>query len=269
MKKTLLAAALLTTGIAHAQITLEHLYAASSPSNNFTTTKFSNGEIKYVTVSAAAAPVVTVYNENHSVLKQMTAPAVANSYFSGIYLVSDKLFNQDAAIEYMAAYSVTSGSNTLYRLLVLNETGSQLLVADTATYYNVARVISGNTGIKLIIPTNRMNASGSSTGTYTKVYALGGTSIPTAAKAESFSNTALPYPNPAESRITLPYQVPAGQLSNLQVVDMTGRLVRQYKIDGGFQSLELNASELGIGTYTYRVVSATGAVTLGNKFTVH
>jgi hypothetical protein len=267
MKKLLLALMLLSGGAAHAQITLEHRYAGAS-TNNFAISKFSNGELKYITVGAGATPVVTVYNENHSVMKQMAAPAVLNGIFQGIYLVSDKLFNQDAAIEYVCGYTVTAGNSTIYRLLALSETGQQLLVADTATYYNAARVVSGTSGIKLIIPTSRLDASGNSIGSYTKVYALGGTAIPLAAKAEA-ANSALPYPNPTQSRITLPYEVASGQLATLQIIDIAGRTVKQYTVSSAFKSLELGVDDLETGTYAYRLVSNAGVVTRGNKFIVN
>lgn len=271
MRNTLLAAALLLAGFsAQGQITLEHRYPAAIISQNFVTTKFSNGEIKYVVLGTGTSPMMTVYNENHSLLKQLQLPVVPNGYFQGLYFVSDKLFNQDAAIEYLCGYGITVGSQTRYRLLVMSETGSQLLVADTVTYYNVARVISGTTGLKLTIGTDRLDAGGNLTGGYTKVYALGGTSIPTAVKAESSASAsaALPYPNPAEAKITLPYEVARGQQATLQVLDMVGRTVRQYTVDAAFKNMQLSVEDLSAGTYTYRVVSASGSVTRGAKFII-
>lgn len=267
MKKLLLALCLLAGGAAQAQVTLEHSYPGTSI-DRFRITKFSNGELKYVSISEGAAPVLTIYNENHSVLKQLTAPSVPNGVLANIDLVSDKLFNQDAAIEYIAVYEM-NGSSNKYRVLAMSEAGQQLLAADSVRYSDSPYVVRGASGIKLIIQTGRFSET-DYIGSYTKVYALGGTYVPLAAKAElSAATGALPYPNPTQAHITLPYEVAAGQLASLEVLDMAGRIVKQYAISSAFKSLELGANELAMGTYTYRVVSAAGSVTRGNKFIIN
>jgi|GEM_PF-3298870 len=266
MKQFLFALGLLLAGTAaHAQVTLEHKYGFP-----LATSKLSTGELNYTAQtydSDLPSTTFTVYRENHSVLRQLTAPTIPGYTFGGVSLISDKLFNQDNALEFMANYTKQTSSGSIYRLVVVSENGTQLMTADTVAYYDIAELVRGSSGIKMLLRTNRLNASGTTIGEYTKVFALGGSYLPTAGRAAVSPAEALPYPNPGRAQITLPYSVPRGQQATLEVLDMTGRVVKSYTVDSTFDHLLLNATELPAGTYTYRLLGASGS-TAGHRFVV-
>ncbi|MDO7874622.1 T9SS type A sorting domain-containing protein [Hymenobacter sp. ASUV-10] len=259
---------LAATTTVRAQMTLEHSYRADIGAS-----RLSTGALVYyewpVDGQTPASNALTLYQENHAVLRQLTVPTVAGYTFESVDFVSDKLFNQDNALEYVANYSRQNTNAGFYRLVVVSETGTQLAMTDTVEYDNVAQLVRGSSGIKLLVPTYRIDAAGNQTGHYTKVFALGGSHLPTASRAASTATAeALPYPNPAHERITLPYSVPAGQTATLEVLDLTGRVAKTYTVGAAFDHLLLDARELRAGAYTYRLRRADGTVTAGKRFVV-
>ncbi|MCB2379784.1 T9SS type A sorting domain-containing protein [Hymenobacter sp. BT635] len=100
-----------------------------------------------------------------------------------------------------------------------------------------------------------------------RFYSIGGTYTPLKASTKLDELTASPYPNPAAESIRLPYLVKKGEVATLDVLNMTGQVVKSYQVDATFDHLQLSARELPAGTYVYRVTSATGA-TAGKKFVV-
>lgn len=260
MRPLLLAALLLTSSAATAQVTLEKRYGDMSPA------RLSTGELKYVVFTGNT---LTVYNENHSLLRTITPPTMAGYQFVDALYLSDKTFNQDNLLEYVAYYDGTTtlpSGNRLARIAVLNENGVQLMQSDSTQDAYFAR---GNSGIKMITYTMRLDASGQQVGVARKVYAVGGTSLPTVTRTTAAAETdvAMPFPNPATERIQLPYQVQPGQQATLEVLDMAGRVVRRFTVDSAFDHLLLRADELRPGSYTYRVIGTTGSVA-GKKFVV-
>ena len=262
MKHLLLTAGLAVVGLAaQAQVTLEQRYA------DLQVTRFSNGDLKYV-VDNEAAGTVAIYNENHSLLRQLTVPAGTGGYaYTYSALVSDKLFNTDNAIEYIAFYnrSLPNGDN-IGQALILSESGTRLLTIDSVSTADY--VVRGTSGLKLLAGIRRYDAAGNSVGSYEAVYALGGTSSPLVNRAASTAADAQPYPNPTHERITLPYSVPAGQTATLDVLDLTGRVVKTYTVGAAFDHLLLDARELRAGAYTYRLRRADGSLAAGKRFVV-
>lgn len=61
-----------------------------------------------------------------------------------------------------------------------------------------------------------------------------------------------PYPNPARGSISLPYKLRASR-ALLHVLDMSGKMVGSYVVNGDATSFQLDVSTLPAGQYLYQV----------------
>ncbi|MBO6118560.1 MAG: T9SS type A sorting domain-containing protein [Bacteroidales bacterium] len=89
----------------------------------------------------------------------------------------------------------------------------------------------------------------------TKVFQLAGTSdIKTISQQQ---NTSKLYPNPAKQSVTLEYDI-QGQMQEMQIVDMQGRVVANYLLDPSQKQVRINTSDYKKGVYIYRYGNASG-----------
>ncbi|MCC3159532.1 T9SS type A sorting domain-containing protein [Hymenobacter sp. 15J16-1T3B] len=255
MRQLLLAAAMLVSTAASAQITYETTYVTTGTTQDLSFFKLANGDVKFAKVDVTARQI-TVYNLNHSVLRSFAIPALpaGNTLSPGVEYMSDKLFNQDANFEYIINSYRQVGNDYVSKSWVFSETGTQLFAADSADI----DIFNTPNGAKMVtyhypLPANNVQKR--------QVYALAGTL--TSVRPAGAVDAAQPFPNPAVGAINLPYQVQRGQQATLEVLDMTGRVVKRFTVDSTFDHLLLQAGELRPGAYTYRV----GAVP-GKKFVV-
>lgn len=262
MKNLLLLAGLLAAGIsAQAQVTPEAVLYGNAPTAAMVKL---NGDMKYVTQGPTGQAYI--YNLNHSVYKQLTPPAVSGYDISYIFFVSDALFDTSVAnVEYMAYYGV-SGNPDAARTIVYSENGGVIATLDSVSSYGV-KFYNTSAGSKMI------TSPGGSTRPYTRVYGLAGTYMPlkTTGAATQIEGSVYPNPGRTGAPINLPYQLTAGQRAALEVLDMTGRVVRSFAVAGGtFDHLLLSPADLPApGAYVYRIVPANGgAATVGKRFVV-
>ncbi|TGE23724.1 T9SS type A sorting domain-containing protein [Hymenobacter aquaticus] len=267
MQKLLLAASLLISTAASAQVTLENTYVLNAPamqSEDLFPIKLSTGEAKYVRFNSATR-LMTLYNLNHSQFKQLTVPAPPAGYGApGIDYVSDKLFNQDAALEYIVYYNRTNATSQETTMLnVYSEAGTLLLRSDSA-YVN--HIFNTSAGTKMLLSKAYPSLTG---GNRSKVvaYALGGTLTTLKTQQAEADGLRQPYPNPATESLRLPYEVKKGT-ATLRITDAAGRTVATYQVDSTFDHLLLNAGELRSGVYFYQVVAADGSASPARRFVV-
>jgi hypothetical protein len=257
MKKYLLPLALgvLLAQTAIAQVTLERSYAVQRRTGLplVSVAKMSTGELKYYfgrVDSSSATPTywLQVYNEDHSLYR---AIALSGDFEAGsVRLLSDKLFDGDAGLEYTAY-----GPNGV---VVYNEDHTVLATMDSANYLssaasvNQASIVTGATGTKLLLGYYRP-------GSWlwgVRVYALPGTYVQALAVPDAAGDAlARPYPNPATGFVRLPYRLATG-VATLTVSDATGRVIREVNVDATFDDFLLNTAGLAPGTYFYRVGEA-------------
>ena len=66
------------------------------------------------------------------------------------------------------------------------------------------------------------------------------------------------YPNPASDLLNIQFNTVEESIVHVQIIDMTGRLVFQQKIDAvkGTNSLPINVGQFSAGTYTLNVVNS-------------
>ena len=62
-----------------------------------------------------------------------------------------------------------------------------------------------------------------------------------------------PFPNPANSIITLPYQLRQGEMSVMHIFNLNGQLIEKKQVDSIFDKILLNVSNYVKGTYLYEV----------------
>lgn len=255
MKKTLLAALLLAAGSAQAQITFEHKYA-----QQVKPFKLSTGEVKYATYVPGTANQVRIYNQNHSLLRQITV-ALPATIGGDIDYLSDKLFNTTPDLEFLV-YTYGYGSGVEPGAQVFSETGASLLRVDSTSFVDIYNSAAGT---KLV--TYQANNATSGAG-YSKVYGLAGTRTALKTLAAAGPETAQPYPNPTAERVQLPYTVAAGQVGELTVTDVTGRSVAHYQVDATFDHLLFDTRGLRPGVYLYQVQVAGRPVAAARRFVV-
>jgi hypothetical protein len=237
MKKTLLALLLLAAGSAHAQITLEQKYRGQ-----IDVFRLSTGEVKYTSYVPGTANQVRIYNQNHSLFRQLSVPLSAN--IGGfIDFLSDKLFNTTPELEYMV-YAYDMNAQVYPFIQVFSETGASLLRADSVNSVNIYNSAAG---------TKMVTEQSSPTGHYSKVYALGGTRVALKTADAAGRDAAQPFPNPTAERVQLPYTVAPGQVGELSISDATGRTVAHYQVDATFDHLLFDTRGLRPGVYLYRV----------------
>ncbi|TGE23566.1 T9SS type A sorting domain-containing protein [Hymenobacter metallicola] len=256
MKKLFTLLLSFTALTASAQITLEKEYAAGTL--RLDVIKLSTGAVKYVTAEDKS-PTVRLYNLDHSLFRQVTLPTALIGTDFYVETIADKLFNQDAALEFGVSVRNATDTNSAYK--IISESGSLIASIDSVAgveFYNTPA------GAKMLAARN-FNLKRANEGV--RVYNLPGTYTTLKATNKLDELTASPYPNPAAESIRLPYSVKKGEVATLDVLSMTGQVVKSYKVDATFDHLQLKARELPAGTYVYRVTSATGA-TAGKKFVV-
>jgi hypothetical protein len=87
----------------------------------------------------------------------------------------------------------------------------------------------------------------------------GGVGIPKPSEIPHFSRLLNNYPNPFNPTTTIPFELPASRIVKIQVLDVTGRVVRTLTDEvysGGFYQLIFNATNLSSGVYFVRMISS-------------
>ncbi|HEX8349973.1 MAG TPA: T9SS type A sorting domain-containing protein [Hymenobacter sp.] len=245
--------ALLAGGSAQAQVTFEAKY-----SQQIQLFKLSTGEFKYAGYFPGATNQVRVYNQNHSLFRQISVSLPANSTEPFLDYLSDKTFNTTTGLEFMLYYS-SNTTGTAYAQ-VFDESGVSLLKADSCGFVDI---YNSPAGTKLI--TYQQTRSG---GSYSKVYGLGGVLTPLKVRAEA-TTLSQPFPNPATDQIQLPYSgLQRGEVATLTIVDAAGRQIESYQVDSMFDHLLLNTRSYRPGTYIYRVATKEGT-RMSRRFSVN
>ena len=143
---------------------------------------------------------------------------------------------------------------------VFDENGGQLFSQDSCTN---AQIYNTPLGAKMFARVYRNVGD-----PYYKVFSLPGTNVPLVAKSSRKKAAGLPFPNPTQAEIQLPYQLSAGQVGTLTVVNSMGQQVATYKVDNAFTYLKFNTSTLAKGVYTYQVYTESER-SIGQRFVVN
>ena len=235
----------LCSGTGNAQINLQHTFDGGYVS-------FAGGYVYnndagcYYTSSSITNGQVKLYNADFSLYKTINVPNA-----QVVNCVTRNLFNSDRKIEF---YVYTYNTNTgIFHSYLYNEDGT--VIKDFGDGSSGGGVIKVNGQFKLFV--NRLLNS-----TYTTdIYSLPGTV--SAVPSQNVNEMQFPYPNPANSIITLPYQLKQGEISEMHIYNISGKLIETKHIDFVFDKILLNVSNYPKGEYIYEVNGVS------NKFIVN
>jgi hypothetical protein len=259
MRTVILAFFALCTVKSLSQFTLEHVYDNASTMNycgNVSQLLFvkleSSGE-RFIKINRCQK-LLSVYDINHQLLKNVSLAAVPlgfNNNLTGDFIyISEHLFNLDNKMEFMFT-STDTQTTVVYNednAVLFSEPGLPLvrinLLQQQYPIYNTS------TGTKLIISYANGDA---------KVFALSGTLTVSMVKENSVewtSESLVVSPNPSSDKARLEYQLPE-DLTDGEIILFDSQSVekKRFHVDGTFNSVILDHSELTPGVYFYQLYS--------------
>ncbi len=225
--------------------------------------------------------VMYLYNLDHSLYKTINMPSFPNSspiqwYFP--QYVTETLWDTDSTdIDYAICAQDTDGTNFLR---ILHEDGTTLFSRDSASFYFglgqefgnplCVPIFNTDSGTKMILwcgagHNPRVMSSSS-------VYCLPGhlecdvcynfncDGRLNGITSENISNRSLlsnPYPNPTNTSIALPFNLPENESKGEIVLhNMQGIIINRYKVDRTFDTIIINNADLPPGTYFYELLTS-------------
>lgn len=252
--------------ISNAQITLEHTFANERVSFNI---GIVDGELNCFQ-DAATYPEngyyyseivnnsyrIKTYNADYSVNSNQTYTFTPpTGYQVSSVAASKKLFNDDDNYEFIVTFYKTNPvgyDNDSYRVALYDVNGSVLKNFGSGCYvYVYPMLFIVDNHYKLLVYRSLYDA-GNNNLTSTEIYAVPGD--PSAGvTGATVPNPITPYPNPASTTISLPYNLRQGVASEMHIFDDSGKLIETKQIDAVFDKILLNVSNYAKGVYLYEV----------------
>jgi len=227
----------------NAQINLEHTFEGHIHFTNtisslypFYSSHFGDVEL-YI---SAFTTQIKLYNPDYSLYKSIDLPTGYSLEFTNFF--SKGLFNTDGKIEFMAF--LANNDEGVGKTILYNEDGVILKEFDDNYDLLLSNIYKINEQFKLSMYNWRNNT--------TEIYSLPGT-MSNAVPQIGSGIFQPPYPNPANSIITLPYQLKQGEISTMRIYNMNGQLIETKQIDSAFDKILLNVSNYRRGMYLYEV----------------
>ena len=193
-----------------------------------------------------------IYNPDFTLWKTINLSVPSGYYLVDIQYVSDKLFNNDNAVELLYVvytYDTALGYGT-YATYVAGESGNLLLTVSGGGY---SLIYSTDEGPKLLVWVYDYSVSLYTTGT--RVYSLPdnglGINQITASQQE-----AKVFPNPAQEYIMIPLQgIPSGSRISMKITDGSGKKAEERSFRAQGNLLRVETRHLPAGTYFYQILS--------------
>ncbi|MBW8049187.1 MAG: T9SS type A sorting domain-containing protein [Cytophagales bacterium] len=275
MKKLIIV--LLAVGMAahnsNAQITLEQSYADNQ---GLSIIKLENSGHKYLQYDLTNQ-IVKLYNLDHSIFKTILLPTLQPATQNlSISYISENLFNTDNLIEILCwkrnwqpTSWIVGGS-----VKIINENGSVVFLQDSmvvveqrsTTFYGYndksSFIYNTTNGTKLILYSYKTNDEGF------KVFSLPGTLMASIKNINSDNlEDKFVFPNPANSNITIPYELTESSFAILTIYDTNGKEIQNLKIDKTFKNVFVDVSKFQNGVYLYTIKNEAKLISNG-KFIV-
>lgn len=243
-------------GTTRAQITLETTYTGSAAM-----TQLAISGYKYYLMDVTNNQC-RIYNMDHSLWKTINLSIPAGMYLYDIKYVSETLFNSDSKVELVYIYY--SYDTVLlyftYYAKVINQDGLELKSIPGCSYVEVQE--PGSYGTKMLAWVYDYSIVNWTVNT--QVYSLPG-NLPTGGtpvKGESILNK--PYPNPANTQVSIPYQLPDGiNTAEIMLLNGSGQVVQRYTVDRTFHELLIQTAGFPKGVYLYQLKTDQGISSSG------
>ena len=255
MKRTILISGLLCFIFClNAQITLEHTFKTKGTSISTTTgailssySSYSSGDVQLYHFDKGNNKL-TLYKSDFSVYKSVDISIPSGLENPTLHLISDKLFNDDDAIEFIISvykFEVKDGATIMIpSLRLFNENG--MLLKDFGNRY-YPQIFQSNGKLKILIYTSFADENGDY---FTDIYSLPG-NLDIVSTSRSSVEPAYAYPNPAKTVVNLPYTLENGQTTMMNILNSNGQLIETKIIDSNFGQILLNVSSYRPGIYIY------------------
>jgi hypothetical protein len=251
----------------NAQITYNTTFSTVPASGNFFyVTKLGLAGFKYV-VTELSSKTIKLFNMNNSLFTTFTI-AVPGTFNPGAYVayISDNLFDLNNDIEFIFVNTSTTSPQT--KLYILNASGTQLFMKDTANigiaytqdpFTNPSGIFYTPNGVKMRLI--RSNGSSPYGNTY-EIYDLPGVlpcfECSTTGTVSGVSvagvnqhGESLFYPNPAVDHVKLRYELsPGATQARIVIHDVQGKKVEEFKVTNDFNHI-LIPSSYSKGLYMY------------------
>lgn len=269
MKKSAIILALIISATCRSQINLENSYPASGGSF-LTVNEFVKHGHKYTFVNTTSK-TIKLYNPNHSIFKTINYTIPTGMSLYTYPNLSDSLFNSDNLIEFVYSYwgftSTVTPATYTFVTNIMNENGSVLLNIPQGMIPTV--VFTGTaTGYKLVVTMDSLNKTSLQ---QTNIYSLvGGLPLHSAHSNTPLNQSSLikingngqstmdVIPNPSGNKTIIYYQL-SGDVSEAELIiyDLSGKVIKSYKVDRTFNSLEIDNTDIPSGTYFYKMPGIT------------
>jgi len=233
-----------------AQINLEHTFEGQvTLPNSF---YISNSTDYYI---ATTNNQIKFYNMDYSLYKTVNIVPPTGYAINQSYMFSTNLFNTDNKVEFLVLFLQLGApaSDSYSTLRLYNDEGTLIKDFGYNYLFSCSSHKTNNNQCRLSILVYHFPQSGSTITYTTDIYSLPGTVTSVAQPLMENSSLLPPYPNPANTTITLPYQLKQGEMSVMRIFNLTGQLIETKQIDFVFDKLLLNVSSYTKGIYFYEV----------------
>ena len=253
-------AAMVFSQVANGQIELEKTFDGNVGHIGTPYSPFQD----YYTFHDAETSEVRLYNQDYSLYKTIKITPPAKYVLSFVSLFSKNIFTNSDVITFVVQFNSTAADvpdrSLSQNIRLYDENGTMLKdLGYSFTFFNPTIHVTPDNKLRVTVLSY---VSLSPLRYKTEIYSLPGT-LPTGMRSAEVENPKqLPYPNPANTVITLPYKLEQGETAVMRIYDMGGRLVDMKQIDYVFDKILLNVAGYAKGVYLYEVNG------VGNRFVV-
>ncbi|MBO6117414.1 MAG: T9SS type A sorting domain-containing protein [Bacteroidales bacterium] len=198
---------------------------------------------------------IKIYNSDFENIKTIPLSLFfpSNTEYSGIrniHCLTKNVFTNSNKYEFVVSGEYQFPDEYKYHKIycIYNEDGE--LLYSFGDYENIESAYIINN--KLVVTLYKEDYD-----SYTKIFTLANSVKPSSVATVMQQNQAKLYPNPARQSVTLEYNI-QGQMQEMQIVDMQGRVVASYLLDPSQKQVKINTSNYKKGVYVYRYGNNSG-----------
>jgi len=208
---------------------------------------------------------IKAYNPDYTLIIDKTYSLTPPTGYKTSYVwVFKKVFNTDDNYELLVTFSKispVSNDNEASRLILYDSNKNVIKDFGAGNMFYIGNMVYIiNNGCK--VPISRYLYNGGDLVANTEIYSVPGDPSAYDAGNTSVDSFSSPYPNPANTYITLPYKLNEGEFAVMNIFNVNGQLIESKKIGYDFDKILLDVSGYAKGMYIYEVKNVS------NKFVV-